>query len=119
MSDKEILTKIKQLKTLCADVDTYFQNENDYVQMVRWDVSALQQEKMRILQDIETVKKQLEDTRRQGQVLIEQAKQEAERIVDMAGKRNAESMSRLEKVKAFVTKHEKAEYLALKEGAVA
>lgn len=117
MNEKEILTTIKTLKEASAAVDAYFQSENDYVQMIHWDVAAMQQEKSRILQEVEIVKKQLEDIRAQGRAILDKARQEAEQIIEAAGRKNADALGRLEKVKAFVTKHEKAEYLALKEGA--
>ena len=116
METKDVVNKIKELAALSETVYNHFKAEGDVSKMIKWDIDALVAEKTSLLQDIEMIKNAIKERQAEASKIIVAAQAESDRIIALAGTKNAEAAVLLRSVKQFVTDLERQRYLKLKEG---
>lgn len=80
MRPEEITNKMKETAVLLKELNTYFSQDNLSANMIKWDVESLLKSKTKLLEELEIIKSQIEETKKQGSTIIDKAKDEAEKI---------------------------------------
>lgn len=113
MEEKHITQLLIDLEPIVKSLNGLFAANRVSYNSARWDLENLAAKKKMLLDEMPAIEKSNADKRRAADVMIEKARAQAEKIMEVAGHRNVESIRLLSEVKQFVTDVEKARYKEL------